>query len=118
MANPKIETVAAGVVVESPEEKIARLEAALEQAQAKAMLSPQELAAEQGRARARGEMPIGANIRHKLEGRILTLVIDLGKTNGKTKSGDSWSVATSGGNVSFGDDGTRIGVNVFRSVQK
>ena len=116
----KIETVQSAPLapVETLEQKIARLESQLAAEQAKPRLKPQELSQEQGRLRAKGEMPLGSNIEHKLDGTVLTIRMDLSKTHGKTKSGDSWSIASTNGNIAFGTDGTRIGINVFRSTGK
>ena len=56
---------------------------------------------------------LGANIRADCTDSILTLVIDLSKTQGASKSGKSDTIATTNGNKPL-PDGATIGLNVYR----
>jgi hypothetical protein len=44
----------------------------------------------------------------------LTIVVDLAKKNGLSKSGKSFQIASSGGNQSIGQDGIKFGLNVYK----
>lgn len=90
---------------ETAEQTIARLQAELGGAR-------QALAND----RSSGKVGLGANISHTLKGTILTLTIDLAKSQGKSKSGNSILVASTGGNQALGD--VRVGVNVFRPISR
>lgn len=57
---------------------------------------------------------LGKNIKSVREGDILTLTIDLSKSFGRSASGKSVIVATTGGNQPLGD-GTFIGLNVYKA---
>ena len=56
------------------------------------------------------------NIDMKVEGRILTIKIDLTKEHGESSSGKSILVATTEGNMSIpeAEDGMKIGINVYK----
>lgn len=62
------------------------------------------------------------NVSAKLEGSVLTLVIDLSKTQGPSKSGKSQIIATSEGNGPIAElvgngpvaHGVYLGLNVYR----
>lgn len=56
---------------------------------------------------------LGKNVKATREGDILTLTIDLSKSFGRSASGKSVIVATTGGNQPLGD-GSFIGVNVYK----
>lgn len=61
------------------------------------------------------EMEVGENIAVKVEGKTLTLTIDLSKTIGESKSGKSMNIATTGGNVAIpGSNGAVLGLNLYR----
>jgi len=62
-----------------------------------------------------GFAPIGQNVYAKVEGDRLTIELDLGADLGKSASGKSLKVATTGGNVSVGD-GLKLGLNVYEPV--
>lgn len=57
---------------------------------------------------------IGRNITYAIEENKLTLVIDLGKTLGDSRSGKTILIASSGGNVEIQKD-VKIGVNCYRT---
>jgi hypothetical protein len=50
------------------------------------------------------------------DGEHLTIVIDLNNDGGISSSGKSQIIATSGGNIDAGDDGVKLGLNVYRKV--
>ena len=54
------------------------------------------------------------NVSAKVEGRILTLTIDLDASFGRSASGKSTIVASTGGNKPLGE-GTFIGLNVYKA---
>lgn len=54
------------------------------------------------------------NVDMKIEGNKLTIVVDLSKSQGKSKSGKSEIVASTGGNVTLTDGKTKLGLNVYR----
>lgn len=58
----------------------------------------------------------GDNLEVSIEGDQLTIKIDLSKSIGLSKSGKSRLIASTGGNRPL-PDGSRLGVNVYRSVQ-
>lgn len=53
------------------------------------------------------------NIIAKVDGQRLTLTVDLGKTEGDSKSGKSTIIATSNGNQQVAP-GVYVGLNVYR----
>jgi hypothetical protein len=56
------------------------------------------------------------NVEFSVEGRILTVKIDLTKEFGESSSGKSIIVATTEGNMSIpeAEDGMKIGINVYK----
>ena len=55
------------------------------------------------------------NVEMSVEGRILTIKIDLTKESGPSASGKSIIIATTEGNQSLpGQDGMKIGLNVYK----
>ena len=55
------------------------------------------------------------NVEMNVEGRILTVTIDLTKEFGPSSSGKSLIVATTEGNMSLpGEDGMKIGLTVYK----
>lgn len=59
------------------------------------------------------------NVSATIEGKKLTLVIDLSKNQGPSASGKSEIIATTKGNIELeGHDKTMIGLNVFKSLPK
>jgi len=55
------------------------------------------------------------NVEMSVEGKILTIKIDLTQDFGESKSGKSFTVATTGGNQSVPDHSDiKIGINVFK----
>lgn len=55
------------------------------------------------------------NVDLKVEGKKLTITVDLSQDFGKSKSGKSTTVATSEGNVSIpGHPECKLGLNVYR----
>ena len=62
---------------------------------------------------------IGFNILATNDNGALRLVIDPGKTNGRSKSGKSEVIASTGGNVDLaelGFPGLKMGLNIYRPV--
>lgn len=58
---------------------------------------------------------LGKNIEFKVEGKKLTLVIDLDKEQGLSGSGKSTIVATTSGNVKLpGAEEVTLGINAYR----
>lgn len=58
---------------------------------------------------------LGTNVTGTLKGNILTLEIDISKSQGDSKSGKTVIVASSGGNVTVpGTDGLKLGLNAYR----
>lgn len=58
---------------------------------------------------------IGKNIEATVKGDVLTLTIDLKKTQGKSASGKSTIIATSSGNQDVeGTNGLVLGLNLYR----
>lgn len=58
---------------------------------------------------------VGRNIKMALQGKTLTLTIDLGHSLGKSKTGKSTLVASTGGNVSIpGSGGIKLGINCYK----
>ena len=45
---------------------------------------------------------------------VLTVVIDLKQELGLSKSEKTMLIATTGGNVTIGDDGVKIGINCYK----
>lgn len=54
------------------------------------------------------------NVETKIEGNKLVITVDLTKDFGKSKSGKSTIVASTGGNVTLPDGKTKLGLNVYR----
>jgi hypothetical protein len=55
------------------------------------------------------------NVELSIDGRILTIKVDLTKEFGPSASGKSLIVATTEGNMSLpGEDGMKVGVNVYK----
>lgn len=63
---------------------------------------------------------LGLNVEGEISGDILTLRIDLSKTNGQSKSAKSDSIATTGGNQTLIHNSQilKVGVNVFKPLGK
>jgi len=59
----------------------------------------------------------GKNIRGEVVGSILTLTIDLHRSIGPSKSGRNTLVATTAGNFVLPDGVTKVGINVYRSIE-
>jgi len=59
------------------------------------------------------------NIEMTTKGNILTIKVDLSKRLGRSRSGKTTIVATSGGNVTVpgtpGDDAIKLGLNLYTS---
>ena len=55
------------------------------------------------------------NIEVTQEGNIMTLAIDLSKSQGPSKSGKSIIIATTGGNKEIAP-GTLMGLNIYRKI--
>lgn len=55
------------------------------------------------------------NVETKVVGKNLTIVVDLSKTHGVSKSGKSEIIATTSGNVDVGG-GIKLGLNCYKSV--
>jgi hypothetical protein len=54
------------------------------------------------------------NMEMKVEGDILTIVVDLSQRHGDSKSGKSITIASTEGNISLPDhDEIKIGLNVY-----
>jgi ABC-type dipeptide/oligopeptide/nickel transport system ATPase component len=58
-------------------------------------------------------MTLGTNVTAKLEGKILTITIDLSERNGASGSGKSVIVASTGGNVAIPGTDVKIGLNAY-----
>jgi len=57
------------------------------------------------------------NVELKVNGKILTLTVDLSKTLGASKSGKSIVIASTDGNVTVeGQAGVYVGLNVYRKA--
>ncbi len=57
------------------------------------------------------------NLEMKVVGTILTITVDLSKTQGTSKSGKSVIIATTGGNVSLpGHPEVKAGINIYKPV--
>lgn len=55
------------------------------------------------------------NCQTEIKGDVLTITIDLSKTNGLSKSGKSKTIASTGGNVQLGHkSGAKLGLNVYQ----
>ena len=61
---------------------------------------------------------IGKNVEFKVEGKKLTLVIDLEAEQGLSGSGKSTIVATSSGNVQVPGTDVTLGINAYRRTKK
>jgi hypothetical protein len=54
------------------------------------------------------------NLDMKVEGNILTIIVDLSKRHGESKSGKSITIASTEGNISVPDhEEIKIGVNIY-----
>lgn len=57
------------------------------------------------------------NVEFKVEKKKLTIIIDLSKEFGPSKSGKSITIASTEGNTSVdGTEGVKVGLNVYRSA--
>ena len=57
------------------------------------------------------------NVELKVNGKVLTLTVDLSKTLGASKSGKSIVIASTDGNVTVeGHAGVYVGLNVYRKA--
>lgn len=54
------------------------------------------------------------NTNVKLEGNILTITVDLSKEFGPSSSGKTTIIASTQGNQSVGNDGVKLGLNVYK----
>lgn len=54
------------------------------------------------------------NAELKLDGNILTIIVDMTKSYGSSKSGKSTIIATSGGNKSIPGVDAKIGLNIYQ----
>lgn len=54
------------------------------------------------------------NVKMSEKDNILTITIDLSKELGLSKSNKTMLVATTGGNVTIGDKGIKLGVNCYK----
>lgn len=68
--------------------------------------------------KASGAITLGKNIDGQMDGDILTLRIDLSKTNGDSSTGKNVIVATTGGNIEIGDTGIKLGLNAYKAKTK
>lgn len=58
------------------------------------------------------------NIEMVVEGKTLTIKVDLSKEFGESKSGKSFTIATTEGNISIPDnEDIKIGLNIYRKKQ-
>lgn len=48
------------------------------------------------------------------DGKELTIKVDLTQNNGNSKSGKSTIIASTQGNVPLGNDGVRMGINLYK----
>jgi hypothetical protein len=55
---------------------------------------------------------LGTNIKYRIDGDKLTLEVDLSKRFGKSASGKTTIIASSGGNQDIGD-GIKVGLNIY-----
>ena len=55
---------------------------------------------------------LGTNIQYSVEGSKLTMVVDLSKRFGKSSSGKTTIIASSGGNQDIGE-GIKVGLNIY-----
>ena len=58
------------------------------------------------------------NVKAEINGKFLVITVDLTQTQGKSKSGKTNIVATSGGNVSIpgAPEGFKLGLNCYTDV--
>ena len=59
-------------------------------------------------------MNIGTNIESSVKDNILTLKIDLSQTFGRSKSGKSETVASTGGNKTIEGTDIKLGLNCYK----
>lgn len=57
------------------------------------------------------------NITTSIKGTILTITVDLSKDYGMSSSGKSKIIASSEGNVTIGDNGVKLGLNIYTSTK-
>lgn len=60
---------------------------------------------------------VGVNVGYEVKGKTLTITVDLSKTNGKSKSGKTVTIASTRGNTKIQDDkGNEVifGLNVYK----
>ena len=59
------------------------------------------------------------NVEMKVEGNTLTITVDLTKDFGASASGKTIIISSTEGNISIpGDDGKKIGLNVYKYPEK
>lgn len=59
----------------------------------------------------------GKNIDLSVSGKTLTIKVDLSKSHGTSKSGNSEIIATSSGNIDIpGASGVKLGLNIYKPV--
>lgn len=56
---------------------------------------------------------MSTNVKSEVKGKTLTITVDLSKEYGKSKSGKSTIIASTGGNVGLGE-GIFFGLNVYK----
>lgn len=62
---------------------------------------------------------VGQNVEFRVEGNKLVITVDLSKQFGLSGSGKSTIIASTGGNVSVaGNEGVKVGINVYRPVSR
>jgi len=57
------------------------------------------------------------NVECKIEGDVLTITVDLKKEYGLSGSGKNIIIASSEGNQSIGEDGIKLGLNIYRKAE-
>ncbi len=56
------------------------------------------------------------NVEYKIEKNKLVITVDLSKRLGPSKSGKTNIIATTAGNVAVGNEGVKLGLNVYIPV--
>ena len=61
---------------------------------------------------------VGSNIAYVINGNLLTITVDISKRSRKSKSGENWLIASSGGNqlLKGTETETKIGLNIYTPV--
>lgn len=54
------------------------------------------------------------NVAYNIDGDLLTIKVDLSKELGRSKSGKTMIVASTGGNVDIGHSGIKLGLNMYK----